>query len=238
MAIKSIIETNAEIVGIEISPELIQKLEIYAKELKEWNEKINLTAIKDDEGIAIKHFIDSLMLLKYVEIPENSKIIDVGTGAGFPGLVIAAARSDVKVTLLDSTGKKLKVVADIAEKMGLSNYEILNMRAEEAGQKKEFREQYDFATARAVAPLNILLELLVPFVKVNGSILALKGSSYQDELDVCNNAFRQLDINIEHIYHETLPKDLGSRPIIVINKNKKTNIKYPRAYAQIKKKPL
>ena len=124
MAIKSIIKDNAEIVGLEITQELIEKLEIYAKELKEWNEKINLTAIKDDEGIAIKHFIDSLMLLKYVDIPENSKIIDVGTGAGFPGLVIAAARSDVKVTLLDSTGKKLKVVADIAEKMGLECVEV------------------------------------------------------------------------------------------------------------------
>ena len=94
MAIKSILEKNAEIVGIEISEDLIEKLEVYAKELKEWNEKINLTAIKDDEGIAIKHFIDSLMLLKYIDIPENSKIIDVGTGAGFPGLVIAATRSE------------------------------------------------------------------------------------------------------------------------------------------------
>ena len=130
MSIENIIKENSDIVGISVSDDLIKKLEIYAKELKEWNEKINLTAITDDEGIAIKHFIDSLVLLKYVDIPGNSKIIDVGTGAGFPGLVIAAARPDVKVTLLDSTGKKLKVVADIAEKMGLTNYEILN-RSEE-----------------------------------------------------------------------------------------------------------
>ncbi|MBQ5883417.1 MAG: 16S rRNA (guanine(527)-N(7))-methyltransferase RsmG, partial [Clostridia bacterium] len=133
---------------------------------------MNLTAIKDDEGIAIKHFIDSLMLLKYISIPENSKIIDVGTGAGFPGLVIAAARSDVEVTLLDSTGKKLKVVEDIAQKMGLSNYEILNMRAEDAGQKKEYREQFDFSTARAVAELRVLSEYCLPFVKQNGYFIS------------------------------------------------------------------
>lgn len=237
MAIKSIIKSQAEVVGIDVSDELLEKLEIYAKELKEWNEKINLTAIKDDEGIAIKHFIDSLMLLKYISIPENSKIIDVGTGAGFPGLVIAAARSDVKVTLLDSTGKKLKVVEDIAQKMGLSNYEILNMRAEDAGQKKEYREQFDFSTARAVAELRVLSEYCLPFVKQNGYFISMKGALAEKEIENATNALKVLSGQIEENFNFNLCST-GERNIIKIKKISQIPTKYPRVSAQISKKPL
>lgn len=237
MSIENIIKTNADIVGIEVSDDLIKKLDIYAKELKEWNEKINLTAIKDDEGIAIKHFIDSLMLLKYVTIPENAKLIDVGTGAGFPGLVIAAARNDVKVTLLDSTGKKLKVVADIAEKMGLTNYEILNMRAEEAGQKKECREQYDFATARAVAELRVLSEYCLPFVKKDGYFVSMKGALAEQEIENATNALKTLSGKIEEKFNFDLCSQ-GERNIIKIKKISQIPTKYPRVSAQIAKKPL
>lgn len=237
MSIKNIIKEKAESVGISVSDDLIEKLEIYAKELKEWNEKINLTAITDDEGIAVKHFIDSLMLLKYVEIPENSKIIDVGTGAGFPGLVIAAARPGVKVTLLDSTGKKLKVVNDIGEKMGLSNYEILNMRAEEAGQKKEYRESFDFATARAVAELRVLSEYCLPFVKQNGYFISMKGALADKEIENALNAIKMLSGKIEEKYNFKLC-DAGERNIIKIKKISQTPTKYPRVSAQIAKKPL
>ncbi|MBE6748403.1 MAG: 16S rRNA (guanine(527)-N(7))-methyltransferase RsmG [Ruminococcaceae bacterium] len=237
MSIENIIKANADIVDISISDDLIKKLEIYSGELKEWNEKINLTAITDDEGIAIKHFIDSLMLLKYVDIPENSKIIDVGTGAGFPGLVIAAARPDVKVTLLDSTGKKLKVVADIAEKMGLTNYKILNMRAEEAGQKKEYREQYDFATARAVAELRVLSEYCLPFVKQNGYFVSMKGALADKEIENAFNALKTLSGKIEGKYNFDLCS-AGERNIIKIKKISQIPTKYPRVSAQIAKKPL
>ena len=237
MSIKNIIEEKAETLGISVSPDLIEKLEVYAKELKEWNEKINLTAITDDEGIAVKHFIDSLMLLKYIDIPENSKIIDVGTGAGFPGLVIAAARPDVKVTLLDSTGKKLKVVNDIGEKMGLLNYEILNMRAEEAGQKKEYRELYDFATARAVAELRVLSEYCLPFVKQNGYFISMKGALADKEIENASNALKTLSGKIEEKYNFNLC-DAGERNIIKIKKISQIPTKYPRVSAQIAKKPL
>jgi 16S rRNA (guanine(527)-N(7))-methyltransferase RsmG len=237
MSIKNIIKEKAEVLGVLVSDDLIEKLEIYAKELKEWNEKINLTAITDDEGIAIKHFIDSLMLLKYVNIPENSKIIDVGTGAGFPGLVIAAARPDVKVTLLDSTGKKLKVVNDIGEKMGLSNYEILNMRAEEAGQKKEYRETFDFATARAVAELRVLSEYCLPFVKQNGCFISMKGALADKEIENAGNALKTLSGKIEEKYNFNLC-DAGERNIIKIKKISQIPTKYPRVSAQIAKKPL
>ena len=237
MSIKNIIEEKAETLGVSVSPDLIEKLEVYAKELKEWNEKINLTAITDDEGIAVKHFIDSLMLLKYVNIPENSKIIDIGTGAGFPGLVIAAARPDVKVTLLDSTGKKLKVVNDIGEKMGLLNYEILNMRAEEAGQKKEYRELYDFATARAVAELRVLSEYCLPFVKQNGYFISMKGALADKEIENATNALKTLSGKIEEKYNFNLC-DAGERNIIKIKKISQIPTKYPRVSAQIAKKPL
>ena len=237
MSIKNIIKERSEVVGFSVSDDLIEKLEIYAKELKEWNEKINLTAITDDEGIAIKHFIDSLMLLKYIDIPENSKIIDVGTGAGFPGLVIAAARPDVKVTLLDSTGKKLKVVNDIGEKMGLLNYEILNMRAEEAGQKKEYRELYDFATARAVAELRVLSEYCLPFVKQNGCFISMKGALADKEIENAGNALKTLSGKIEEKYNFNLC-DAGERNIIKIKKISQIPTKYPRVSAQIAKKPL
>jgi 16S rRNA (guanine(527)-N(7))-methyltransferase RsmG len=237
MSIKNIIKEKSEVMGVSVSDDLIEKLEIYAKELKEWNEKINLTAITDDEGIAVKHFIDSLMLLKYVDIPENSKIIDVGTGAGFPGLVIAATRPDVKVTLLDSTGKKLKVVNDIGEKMGLSNYEILNMRAEEAGQKKEYREIYDFATARAVAELRVLSEYCLPFVKQNGYFISMKGALADKEIENASNALKTLSGKIEEKYNFNLC-DAGERNIIKIKKISQIPTKYPRVSAQIAKKPL
>ena len=237
MSIKNIIKERSEVMGASVSDDLIEKLEIYAKELKEWNEKINLTAITDDEGIAVKHFIDSLMLLKYVDIPENSKIIDVGTGAGFPGLVIAATRPDVKLTLLDSTGKKLKVVNDIGEKMGLSNYEILNMRAEEAGQKKEYREIYDFATARAVAELRVLSEYCLPFVKQNGYFISMKGALADKEIENASNALKTLSGKIEEKYNFNLC-DAGERNIIKIKKISQISTKYPRVSAQIAKKPL
>ncbi|MBQ6936765.1 MAG: 16S rRNA (guanine(527)-N(7))-methyltransferase RsmG [Clostridia bacterium] len=237
MSIKNIIKEKSEVMGVSVSDDLIEKLEVYAKELKEWNEKINLTAITDDEGIAVKHFIDSLMLLKYVDIPENSKIIDVGTGAGFPGLVIAATRPDVKVTLLDSTGKKLKVVNDIGEKMGISNYEILNMRAEEAGQKKEYREQYDFATARAVAELRVLSEYCLPFVKQNGYFVSMKGALADKEIENAFNALKTLSGKIEEKYNFNLC-EAGERNIIKIKKISQIPTKYPRVSAQIAKKPL
>ena len=232
-----ILKSGSIELGSELSDLQIDKLVRYYELLVEWNEKINLTAIKDDEGIAVKHFIDSLMLLKYVEIPENSKIIDVGTGAGFPGLVIAAARSDVNVTLLDSTGKKLKVVADIAEKMGLKNYDILNVRAEEAGQKKEYREQYDFATARAVAELRVLSEYCLPFVKKDGFFISMKGALADREIEDSTNALKTLSGEIIEKHNFNLC-DAGERNIIKIKKISQIPTKYHRVSAQIAKKPL
>ncbi|MBO5463016.1 MAG: 16S rRNA (guanine(527)-N(7))-methyltransferase RsmG [Clostridia bacterium] len=237
MSVIDILKSNAADYGIEISSDLEGKLEKYAELLKDWNEKINLTAILDDEGIAVKHFLDCLLVSKVADFKKGDRVIDVGTGAGFPGLVIAAAYPDVEVTLLDSTGKKLKAVENMAQEMGVKNAEVIHMRAEEAGKKPEFREKYDFATARAVAELRVLLEYTLPFVKVGGTFLSLKGASAVDEIDGAKNSLKTLGGKIEGINEFTLP---GGDKRAIINVKKISHIppKFPRVSAQIAKKPL
>ena len=164
-------------------------------------------------------------------------VIDVGTGAGFPGLVIAAAYPDVNVTLLDSTGKKLKVVENMAEQMGVKNVKIVHARAEEVGKEPDFREKYDFATARAVAELRVLLEYTLPFVKKDGYFLSLKAAAAKEEIDGAVNSLKTLGGKIECINDFTLPGG-DKRAIIKVKKISQTSPKYPRPSAQIAKKPL
>lgn len=237
MSIIEILKKHSAEYGITVDQVLGEKLSIYGNLLREWNEKINLTAILDDEGIALKHFLDCLLVGKYADFKAGQKIIDVGTGAGFPGLVLAAAFPQVQVTLLDSTGKKLKAVEDIAEKMGVTNVEIIHMRAEDAGKKPELREQYDFATARAVAELRVLLEYTLPFVKVGGAFLSLKGASAIDEIDGATASLKTLGGKIQEVNEFSLP---GGDKRAIINVKKISHIppKYPRVSAQIAKKPL
>ena len=237
MSVTEILKNYITEYGIEVDNELFKKLDIYASLLKEWNEKINLTAILDDEGIAVKHFLDCLLVGKYADFKKGDKIIDVGTGAGFPGLVLAAAYPDCQITLLDSTGKKLKAVEDIALNMGVSNVQIVHMRAEDAGKKPEFREQYNYATARAVAELRVLLEYTLPFVKVGGSFLSLKGASAIDEIDGAKGALKTLGGKINQINEFSLPGG-DKRAIINVKKISQIPSKYPRVSAQIAKKPL
>ncbi len=223
--------------NIEISADLQSKLEVYARLLKEWNEKINLTAITDDEGIALKHFLDCLLVGRYADFKAGDKIIDVGTGAGFPGLVIAAAYPETEVTLLDSTGKKLKAVADMAQAMGVTNARVIHMRAEEAGQKPEFREKYDYATARAVAELRVLLEYTLPFVKKGGTFLSLKGAAAIQEIDGAANSLKVLGGKIDGVNEFSLPGG-DKRAVINVKKISQIPPRYPRVSAQIAKKPL
>lgn len=237
MSVIEILKSNAPSYGVEINEELREKLGIYANLLREWNEKINLTAILDDEGIAVKHFLDCLLVGKAASFEDGAQIIDVGTGAGFPGLVLAAAYPNINVTLLDSTGKKLKAVENIAEQMGVKNVKIVHARAEEAGKNQEFREKYDFATARAVAELRVLLEYTMPFVKKNGMFLSLKGATAKDEIDGATNSLKTLGGKIEGVNEFSLPGG-DKRAIIKVKKISQTSPKYPRPSAQIAKKPL
>ena len=181
------LKTLAESFGVQLDETALERYDIYARLLAEWNEKINLTAITDPFGITVKHFADSLTVFKYCSLQKNAKIIDVGTGAGFPGLALLIARPDIELTLLDSTKKKLGVIEDILAHIGLTA-QLLHARAEEAGQNEKYREKFDFATARAVANLRELSEYCLPFVKRGGYFISMKGANALEELSGAKKA--------------------------------------------------
>lgn len=222
--------------GVMLDDTALDRFAVYAEKLVGWNEKINLTAITDPEGITVKHFADSLAVFRYADVPQNAAVIDVGTGAGFPGVAMLIARPDLKLTLLDSTKKKLSVIDDILSTLGLQA-ETLHARAEEAAKKAEYREQYDFATARAVANLRELSEYCLPFVKKGGSFISMKSAKTDEEIDGAKKAIATLGGKIEAVNAFTLA-DAGERTVIMIKKISQTSPKYPRPSAKIAKHPL
>lgn len=207
------------------------KYEKYYQLLNEKNKVMNLTAITDYDGVFIKHFYDSLLLTNITK--DFNNLIDVGSGAGFPGLVLSIYDESQKITLLEPTTKRCKFLESVKEELNLSNVTIINDRAENLKNKT-----YCFATARAVAQVNVLLELVIPLLEVGGLFYCLKGSNYQEELSLAENAIKELNVEIKNIYHFELPNNLGKRVIVVFEKKKRTNPKYPRPYANIVKKPL
>lgn len=231
-----LLKNKATEFGVNLDEKALERFDLYAKLLVEWNEKINLTAITDPDGIVLKHFVDSLSVFSAINIPEGAKSIDVGTGAGFPGIPMLIARPDLKITLLDSTNKRLNVIRDILEKLDLQ-CEVLHTRAEEAGQNKTYREQYDFATARAVSNLRDLSEYCLPFVKKGGTFISMKSAKAEEEIAEGKNAIRILGGNIKE--KKTFEIDeAGERTIILIKKVSTTPPKYPRPSAKIAKNPL
>lgn len=221
---------------ISVDDDAFACLEKFAEMLIETNKSFNLTAIKEPDDVTVKHFADCLAVFKYVDIPENAKIIDVGTGAGFPGLVLKLARPDIKMTFLDSTRKKLGFIENVLNECGVEG-EILHMRAEEAAQLTKYREQFDFATARAVAALPVLSEYCLPFVKQNGSFISMKSAESNEEIGEAKKAIGILGGKIEEDIVFDLVENMPRR-IIKIKKNSQTPTKYPRPSAQIAKKPL
>ena len=223
--------------GITLDDDKIKKLNLYGNLLIEWNEKINLTAITEPEDVLIKHFYDCILFFKNVEVPQGAKIIDVGTGAGFPGLVLKIVRPDLKITLLDSLNKRINFLKDVIEKCGLFDIEAIHSRAEEGGKNPKYREQYDIACARAVAAMPTLLEYCTPFVKPNGLFVAMKGPSAVDEVAASNNAINLLKMAKPQIICETLPNN-DPRSFVVFKKISQTPPKYPRNSGNISKQPL
>ncbi len=219
--------------NIVLKDDMISKYDRYADLLKEWNEKINLTAITEKEEVIEKHFYDSLLLLKYIK--ECKTLADIGTGAGFPGMVIAIARSDIQVTLIEPTGKRCTFLNEVKKELQLTNVEIINERAEDC--VSIYREIFDVVTARAVANLQILAELCIPFVKVNGMFISMKGSQGEEEALSAKHAFSELGASAPIVEKDDL-LDGAKRIFVIGKKNKSTPMKYPRAYAKIKKKPL
>ena len=233
---KDLLKDKAEMFHVKLDEQALERFDTYGKLLVEWNEKINLTAITDPEGITIKHFLDSLTILGYLDIPEGAKVIDVGTGAGFPGLAMLIARPDLDMTLMDSTKKRLMVIENILEAIGLKT-NVVHARAEEAGKNKMFREKYDFSTARAVTNLRDLAEYCLPFVKVGGSFIPMKSAKAQEEIAEGKKAIHLLGGQI--IKQDTFELlDCGERTIINVKKISPTPAKYPRPSAKIAKNPI
>ncbi len=222
---------------LELTENQIEKLKLYYELLIEWNEKMNLTAITEPEDVALKHFCDSILLLSYADIPQNSSLIDVGTGAGFPSVPIKIVRPDIKLCLLDSLNKRLIFLQEVVDKLGLENVEIVHSRAEDGARKQNLREQFDFATSRAVAQLNVLSEYCLPYVKVGGAFLAMKGKYSEEEIANSKNAIKTLGGKIAKVDTYTLA-DSSERTIINVKKVSKTEKVYPRTSAKIKSKPL
>lgn len=213
-----------------------ERLSLYGELLIEWNKKINLTAITEPDEILIKHFYDCLLFFKRIDVTEGAEIIDVGTGAGFPGLVLKIARPDIQLTLLDSLNKRINFLNDVLEKTGLTA-ETVHGRAEEVARKADYREHYDIACARAVARLNILSEYCLPFVKKGGVFVALKGPAAVEETAEAERAIKLLGGATEGSSAEILP-DGSTRTLIRIKKISQTSTKYPRNSGKIAKQPL
>ena len=202
----------------------------------EENKNINLTAINDPEEFITKHFIDSLTILKYIEKEEN--IIDVGTGAGFPGIPLKLAKEELKITLLDSLNKRVMFLEKIINNLELNNINVVHARVEDFAKEKKYRESYDVATSRAVASLNVLLEYLMPLVKLGGKCICMKGSNIKEEIEGSKKALEILGANIEKIDEIILPNSDIKRNIIVIKKIKSTPDKFPRKAGIPSKKPI
>lgn len=233
---KSRLAEHARELGLSLSEEQLWQFDRYCELLLEWNQKINLTAIRDPEGVLIKHFVDSLALLKYAPLPQGAKLIDVGTGAGFPGVPLKLARPDLSLTLLDSLNKRLLFLQELSQQLSFEA-EITHSRAEEAGRLPTLRERFDTAVSRAVASLNLLAEYCLPFVKVGGVFLAAKGPEVEEELAQGERAVKLLGGRIEKIERYQLPEGSG-RTLVVIRKEKPTSGEYPRHGSKISKKPL
>ena len=229
-------QENSKVLGFNFSVEQLEKFYKYMNLLIEWNEKMNLTAITEPNDIILKHFIDSITINKYIE--NNAKVVDVGTGAGFPGIPLSIIRTDLQITLVDSLNKRLIFLQEIKKELELKNIDIVHARAEEFGQNKNYRETFDIATSRAVANLSTLSEYLVPLVKIKGKCVCMKASDADEEIKQAENAINTLGGKIVKTEKFNLPNSDIGRTIIIINKEKSTNGKYPRKPGTPSKEPL
>ena len=228
------IQNKLNKININIDEKKIKQFYDYMNLLLEWNEKINLTAITDEKDIILKHFIDSLTIEKY--LGEGKNIVDIGTGAGFPGIPLNIINNKLQYVLVDSLNKRINFLNLIINKINLNNIYTVHSRAEDYA--KNEREKYDIATSRAVASLNVLLEYLLPLVKVGGICICMKGSNINEELINANKALEILGGKIEKIEEITLPDSDNIRNIIIVRKIKETPKKYPRKAGMASKEPI
>ncbi len=228
------IKEKAKKLNLNLDNEEIKKFYNYMNLMLEWNEKINLTAITKEDDIIIKHFIDSLTVLKYLN--DGDKIADVGTGAGFPGIPISIVNKKSKITLIDSLNKRIKFLEDVKNKIKIENVECVHARAEDFGQDN--KEKYDVSISRAVANMKVLVEYLIPLVKVDGKVICMKGPDADEEIEEAKYAINELGGKIIEIDNIKLPDTDIERKIIIIKKIKETPKKYPRKAGTPSKEPL
>lgn len=231
-----LLQNGVKTLQLQISEEQVKQFSMYAAMLQDWNERVNLTAITADEDIAVKHFVDSLSLLPHLK--KGCSMTDVGTGAGFPGIPCAIIREDIQVMLVDSLDKRCKFLSAVVEALGLKNVRVTHARAEDFGQNPTHRERYDVATARAVAPLPILLEYCLPLVKQGGLFVAMKGPGAAQEVPESDKALTVLGGKLREVLSFRLPETDMERNIVLVEKTQKTPSAYPRKSGTPAKKPL
>lgn len=231
---KELLIQGAAELGIRLNERQTAQLLEYAALLKEWNGKMNLTAITDDEGIAVKHFLDSMTAVGTGHV--KGRVIDVGTGAGFPGVVLKVVRPDIRLTLLDSLQKRLTFLEAVAERLALEDVEFVHARAEDGGRR--MREQFDTVVSRAVANMTVLSELCLPFLKPGGRFLALKGPLADEELEGAKRAIHILGGAVESVFEAKIPFSELSHRIIIVKKVRQTPMQYPRKAGIPSKSPI
>ena len=223
--------------GIEVSEKANENLEKYSEMMLRYNEVMNLTAITEPDEIREKHFLDSITLLLSEKITQGCSLIDIGAGAGFPSIPVKITREDVNLTMLDSLNKRINFLNDVIKELGLKNAKAIHMRAEEGGKNKGLREKFDIATARAVADLAVLSEYALPFVKVGGYFVAMKGNAPKEELEGAKKAIREMGGEVESVKEVILPSGIN-HSLIIIRKVVNTPVKYPRKAGTPSKTPI
>ncbi|MGL4790599.1 MAG: 16S rRNA (guanine(527)-N(7))-methyltransferase RsmG [Anaerotignaceae bacterium] len=238
MDIKELLLKSGKELNVELNEKQVEQFLLYKELLLQWNENVNLTAITDEREIIIKHFIDSISILSCVDIPQGATVIDVGTGAGFPGVPVKIVRDDLNVTLLDSLNKRIKFLNELCTQLGLEKVENIHKRAEDGGQDIKLREKFDYCISRAVANLAVLSEYCLPFVKVGGYFISLKGPEVEEELSESKPAIKKMGGKVETVIKLSIPNSDITHSLIVIKKIGTTPKEYPRKAGTASKKPI
>jgi len=224
--------------GLKFDQKKYDQFMLYKDLIKEWNEKINLTAIKEDEAIVKKHFIDSMKVFKFDQLKNAKNVIDIGTGGGFPGIPMKIIKPEVNIVLLDSLNKRIIFLNEVINRLDLKNIKAIHGRAEDFAKEKQYREKFDVAVSRAVANLTVLSEYCIPYVKVGGYFVAMKGPAVEEEIKLSKNAIRMLGGQIEHIEKVQIEGSDLNHNLVIIKKISQTHKKYPRKAGMVTKDPL
>jgi 16S rRNA (guanine527-N7)-methyltransferase len=224
--------------GLEYNEKKHGQFMRYKELIKEWNEKVNLTAIKEDEEIVKKHFIDSMKVFKFDKLKDAKSVIDIGTGGGFPGIPMKIMKPEINIVLLDSLNKRIKFLNEVIKELNLEGIKAIHGRAEDFAQEVEYRGKFDVAVSRAVANLTVLSEFCIPYVKVGGYFVAMKGPAVEEEIKQSKNAIRMLGGRVEHIEKVQIEDSDLNHNLVIISKISETNKKYPRKAGMVTKSPL